>query len=141
MITFDKASLIKSMSDVPGFTLAHLKGALELSLTDLKSLQVKDLSHLLLAYFTQPALFTNEQVDSILEMIERKLNETESYDIKVNQILVFNLAVHGAGTNSLWRSLFKVYDESMLKEGTPLIQGTYHIFSLIGFLMRDSYEV
>jgi len=74
-------------------------------------------------------------------MIERKLNEAESSDIKVSQILVFNLAVHGTGSNSLWRSLFKVYDESISKEGSPLIQGTYHIFSLIGFLIRDSYEV
>lgn len=58
MISFDRASLIKSMSDVPGFTQEHLKGALELSLTDLDCLKVKDLSHLLLAYFTQPGIFT-----------------------------------------------------------------------------------
>lgn len=52
LISFDRASLMKSMSDIPGFSEAQLQGALELSMTDTDSLKVKDLSHLLLAYFT-----------------------------------------------------------------------------------------
>jgi len=58
LISFDRASLIKSMSDIPAFTDTQLNGALGLSLADTDSLKVKDLSHLLLAYFTQPNLFT-----------------------------------------------------------------------------------
>lgn len=59
--------------------------------------------------------------------------------LKTCQILVFNLALHGLGSNEFWRMLFRVYEDRLMQG--PFKQGAYHIFSLIGFLIRSTYTI
>jgi hypothetical protein len=56
--------------------------------------------------------------------------------LKTCQILVFNLALHGAGSQKLWRILMQIYEKRFMKASR---NDSYHIFSLIGFMMRDSF--
>jgi hypothetical protein len=52
---------------------------------------------------------------------------------------VFNLALHGRGSEALWLKLIERYEDSIMK--ARFQSGPYHIFSLIGFMMRNNYHV
>jgi len=56
----DRTSLLKSMADIPFFKLNHQKTILETIFSKMDTLQLRDLNHILLAYFTQPVLLTED---------------------------------------------------------------------------------
>jgi hypothetical protein len=91
----------------------------------LHDLKLKDLNHLLLAYFTKPEIFSGEQIQSVLERISVVLDEGErfthsdDFSTKTTQILVFNLALHGKGSNTHWRKIMKLYESKMDKKNNP----------------------
>lgn len=101
------------MTDIKAFSLPQrrqlLNGILtQLDREDLKleaassKPQLKDLNHILLAYFSDPDLFNEnlDAIDSVYLKIEKILESQDSSkmgvdSLKVCQILVFNLALHG----------------------------------------------
>jgi hypothetical protein len=61
---FDRTSLLKSMADIKSFTFAQRATIMEEILKSInkgdKLPQLKDLNHILLAYFTEPSIFANK---------------------------------------------------------------------------------
>ena len=58
--------------------------------------------------------------------------------LKTCQILVFNLALYGQGDEQLWKALINIYKNNLIEEN-KFNSGSYHIFSLIGFMMKQNY--
>ena len=60
---FDRTSLLKSMTDLNSFTFNQRTSILEEIFKSLDKFtglpQLKDLNHILLAYFTEPSIFAN----------------------------------------------------------------------------------
>lgn len=67
--SFDATSLLKCMADIPNFKREHLEQVLAWSLERLDDLQLKELNHIMLAYFTKPSLLDQAQVKQILAKI------------------------------------------------------------------------
>ena len=60
---FDRTSLLKSMTDIKSFTFTHRTKVLEEIFKSLNKdilPQLKDLNHILLAYFAEPSIFTGK---------------------------------------------------------------------------------
>lgn len=74
---FDRTSLLKSMTDIKTFTFQQRRLMLDQILNALEDpsnkqhYQLKDLNHILLAYFTDPKLFEDklEQVGKVFEKV------------------------------------------------------------------------
>lgn len=69
LIDFDRASLLKSMADIPNFKDDQIKQVIELSMTHLERLHLKDLTHIILGYVTTPPLYAPDQVSLVLNRI------------------------------------------------------------------------
>lgn len=54
---FDRTSLLKSMTDIKSFTFQQRRQMLDEILNRDAVYQLKDLNHILLAYYTDPKLF------------------------------------------------------------------------------------
>jgi hypothetical protein len=135
------------MIDISGFSINDRRQFLtDMVLPRLPTMQLKDLNQILLSYFQKPQLFHPQDSTAILSRLEACLealasnssNET-NLDVsllKTSQILVFNLAVHGVGTRNLWNHLMQVYEARIMRDHR-FNGGSYHIFSLIGFMTRN----
>ena len=80
-------------------------------------------------------------MEACLEALARNSSSETSLDVsllKTCQILVFNLAVHGVGTRKLWNHLMQVYEARIMRDHR-FNGGSFHIFSLIGFMTRSQY--
>lgn len=66
------------MADIPNFKPDHLTTILDMSMSKIGELKVKDINHILLAYFTRPELFTKEQLDVILDRISTVIAQSNS---------------------------------------------------------------
>lgn len=71
-----------------------------------------------------------EKVTGLIES-----GQTSIDSLKTCQILVFNLALYGQGSQRLWEALIKRYEGELMQEN-KYNAGSYHIFSLIGFIIR-----
>ena len=138
------------MVDISGFSINDRRQFLtDMVLPRLPTMQLKDLNQVLLSYFQKPQLFQPQDSVAILSRLEAclktlagnsSLGET-NLDVsllKTCQILVFNLAVHGVGTRNLWDHLMQVYEARIMRDHR-FNGGSFHIFSLIGFMTRSQY--
>ena len=146
---FDRASLFKSMIDISGFSIKDRRQCLtDMVLPKLPTMQLRDLNQVFLSYFQKPQLFQPQDSVAIVSRLEACLESwastaaSESSSdmtlLKTCQILVFNLAVHGVGNRNLWSHLMQVYETRIMRDHR-FSGGSYHIFSLIGFIIRHSY--
>jgi hypothetical protein len=135
------------MIDISGFSINDRRQFLtDMVLPRLPAMQLKDLNQVLLSYFQKPQLFHPQDSAAILSRLEACLEALASNSssetsldvslLKTSQILVFNLAVHGVGTRNLWNHLMQVYEARIMRDHR-FNGGSYHIFSLIGFITRN----
>ena len=143
---FDRASLFKSMIDISGFSIKDRRQCLtDMVLPRLPTMQLRDLNQVFLSYFQKPQLFQPQDSVAIISRLEACLEalagtaaseaSSDMTLLKTCQILVFNLAVHGVGNRSLWNNLMQVYEDRIMRD-YRFSGGSYHIFSLIGFIIR-----
>ena len=96
-----------------------------------------------MSYFTDPKLFEDKEseISKIYEKLTQIAEEghTSVDSLKTYQILVFNMALYGQGNQRLWEALIKLYVNTILQEN-KYNGGSYHIFSLIGFIIRQKYR-
>jgi hypothetical protein len=135
------------MIDISGFSINDRRQFLtDMVLPQLPTMHLKDLNQVLLSYFQKPQLFHPQDSVAILSRLEACLEALASNSssetsldvslLKTSQILVFNLAVHGVGTRNLWNHLMQVYEARIMRDHR-FNGGSYHIFSLIGFMTRN----
>ena len=74
----------------------------------------------------------------LTQILEQPETTTAVDSLKTCQILVFNLALYGQGDERLWDALIGMYKDKLIEENR-YNSGSYHIFSLIGFMMRQNY--
>ena len=76
---FDRTSLLKSMTDIKSFTFQQRRQMLE-EICKKSTYQLKDLNHILLAYYTDPKLFEGKQsqIEEIYEKITEIVEKGES---------------------------------------------------------------
>jgi hypothetical protein len=134
------------MIDISGFSINDRRQFLtDMVLPRLPTMQLKDLNQVLLSYFQKPQLFHPQDSAAILFRLEACLEalagtaaseaSSDMTLLKTCQILVFNLAVHGVGNRKLWNNLMQVYEGRIMRDHR-FSGGSYHIFSLIGFVIR-----
>ena len=89
-------------------------------MTKVDQMYLKDLSFLLLAYYSKPNILTKEQIEVILKRIQtillaktwgRQESFVKDINVKTCQVLVYNFGLYAIAPNNLWLTLIKIYEQ------------------------------